>query len=89
MRSNLTEEKALMSKYEPKLVKGKYKHIPKKSDGDYEITVHEYVNPKGKVGYQYIMFKSDGEKEYSKSKGYGPEASARTFNWQEIIIEDI
>ncbi len=52
---------------------GKYEQT--KRDGDYEV--HEYVSPKGN-GYQIFFYKDN----MIKSVGYGPEAEARTFDWQ-------
>ena len=61
-----------------KLENGKYKQELFTVD---EITgqkyaVHEYVTPKGEVGYQITFYNSDGSIE---NKGYGPEAESRTY----------
>jgi len=62
------------------LSKGKYKYVPKFLHKDVEIEIHEYVTPKGEVGYQIFKKWKDGETEYSASEGFGPEAVERTWN---------
>ena len=59
--------------------KGKYKQILREGD----VEVHEYVSPIDS-GYQIIMHKVEGEKKFTKSKGYGPEAESRTWDWLEV-----
>jgi len=61
--------------------KEQYRHVPIFEKDGVKYTVHEYLTPKGKRGYQIISFYED----YIKSVGYGPEAERRTF--ERKIIE--
>lgn len=59
---------------------GKYKYV--KGAG---YTVHEYVTPKGEVGYNVIY--EDAEHLYSK--GYGAEADERTYTYTKPVITNV
>lgn len=61
---------------------GKYKYKPKYKKDDVEYEVHEYVTPRGEVGYQ-IFINTD---EYSESIGYGEESISRTWKKEKNLI---
>lgn len=65
--------------------KGRYKFKKKKKKNGFDGEVHEYLCPNGEIGYQIFMFKNN----QVKSKGYGHEAATRTFNWSDIVVDDI
>ena len=61
----------------------KFKHIKKIKSGKYTYSVTEYVTPKNEKGYQIIITKTEGNKKYIKSIGYGVEKASRTYGWRE------
>lgn len=64
---------------------GKYQHVPKKTTAEEtNRTIHEYQTPQGTFGYQIIDYITKGDTTYSKSTGYGPEASSRTWDWAAV-----
>ena len=66
---------------------GKYYQAPNTKDGTYDKLIHEYVTPKGEAGYQVFLKKTENNKIYEKSVGYGPEATDRTYDWR--FIKDL
>src|SRR3990167_7235566 len=69
------------------VINGKYYQAPNTKDGTYDKLIHEYVTPKGEAGYQVFLKKTENNKIYEKSVGYGPEATDRTYDWR--FIKDL
>lgn len=63
------------------LSKGKYKHIPTERRDGKDVSVTEYVTPKGEAGYQILWKEEDGV----HSEGFGPEAVDRTYTPPTVI----
>ncbi len=82
---DLSKEEASQETY--RVTENKYCQVKEVADGNMKKSITEYLCPNGEVGYQIILKKTIEDKEYCMSKGYGQEASSRTFNWQEIINE--
>ncbi len=81
-KADVTKKLSDIAKVQKKDAKGKYKQVKR---GNKNHEVHEYVAPNG-TGYQVLFYKEDEGKKYFKSKGYGPEADSRTFDW--TLIEE-
>jgi hypothetical protein len=47
----------------------------------YSVEIWEYVTPEGNPGYQLLLRKNVEGVVVTKSIGYGPEASSRTWDW--------
>lgn len=58
----------------------KYRQVLRKTEGDVDYEIHEYVAPTG-VGYQILTYSQEEDGEYVKSEGFGVEAESRTFDW--------
>lgn len=67
----------------------KYEQVLRKSDGAFEVEVHEYVTPDKTPGYQKIIRQTKDAKVYRKSVGVGPESTVRTYDWVEEISEEV
>ena len=62
----------------------KYVQVKPTVDGDVVKEVHEYVTPRGDIGYQAFAKCTVGGVDYFKSFGSGAEALDRGHDWREF-----
>nr|AKH46387.1 hypothetical protein [uncultured marine virus] len=87
----MTQEEAntFFGTVEQTLVGDKYVRVDRAIVDGVDYKQDEYVCCCGTPGYSTTIYKTEDEKEYRCSKGYGMEADDRTFDWIEIQDEII